>query len=111
MAHVDPKEHVVSHEDPMHHVTSPMTYYVIFGILMVLTVITVWIAFVDLGVLNTPVAFAIATVKATVVILYFMHVRHSTRLTWVVIIGSLFILGVLFVITLADYLTRGWSLT
>jgi cytochrome c oxidase subunit 4 len=84
------------------------TYYAIFLLLMAGTAMTVAIAFVDLGPLNAVAALAIASAKATLVVLYFMHVRYSTRLTWVVIAGSLFWLGILLVLTLSDYLTRGW---
>ncbi|HXI12768.1 MAG TPA: cytochrome C oxidase subunit IV family protein [Thermoanaerobaculia bacterium] len=103
----DPTEELVSHKDPQHHITSPATYYLIFGVLLILTAVTVGVAFVDLGRMNTPVALAIAMSKATLVILYFMHVRHSTRLTWVILIASFMTVGILFVLTLADYLTRG----
>ena len=72
------------------------------------TAMTVAIAFVDLGPLNAVAALTIASAKATLVVLYFMHVRYSTRLTWVVVVGSLFWLGILLMLTLSDYLTRGW---
>ena len=109
MADVDPREHVHSDEAPTHHVTSPRVYVVIFGALMLLTAVTVGVAFVNLGLLNTPIALAIAGLKGTLVILYFMHVRYSTRLTWVVVVGSILWLGVLFALTFTDYLTRHWS--
>jgi cytochrome c oxidase subunit 4 len=96
--------------DVQHHITPRKVYYAIFGSLLALTAITVWIAFIDLGVFNTPVALGIAGLKASLVILYFMHVRFSTRLTWVVIAASILWLAVLFVLTLADYISRGWSL-
>ena len=66
------------------------------------------IAFLDLGVLNTVAALAIATFKATIVVLFFMHVKYSTRLTWAVVLGSVFWLGILLALTLSDYLTRVW---
>ena len=94
-----------------HHVTPPSIYYTIFGALIVLTAITVAVAYVDLGWLSTPVAILIAGIKASLVILYFMHVRWSTHLTWVIVIGSVLWLGVLFVLTFADYFSRGFSLT
>lgn len=90
------------------HIVSKNTYFLIFGALMILTAITVAVAFVDLGPLNNVVALTIAVVKATLVILYFMHVRYSSRLTWVVIAGGLVWLVILFVLTGNDYLTRGW---
>ncbi len=93
---------------PMHHVTGLPVYIVVFLSLIVLTGLTVFVSTLDLGLLNTPIALAIAVCKATLVILFFMHVIHSTRLTWVVILASLLWLGVLFVLTFADYLTRNW---
>ena len=62
---------------------------------MVCTAITVAVAFVDLGPLNTVVALTIAILKATLVVLFFMHVKYSTRLTWAVVVGSIFWLGIL----------------
>jgi caa(3)-type oxidase, subunit IV len=96
-------------EHAAHHVTPLSTYYAIFAALIVLTALTTGIAFIDLGPLNTPVALAIAIAKATLVVLYFMHVRHSPKLTMVIIIASILWLGVLFALTLADYLSRPWS--
>jgi cytochrome c oxidase subunit 4 len=72
------------------------------------TYLTVQIAFFDLGPFNTVAALAIACFKATVVVLFFMHVKYSTRLTWAVVIGSVFWLGILLVLTFSDYLTRPW---
>ena len=99
------------HLDPQHVVMPIRVYFVILGILVVLTALTVWVAFFDLGQFSTPLALLIATVKATAVILYFMHVRYSTKLTWIVVAASLLWLGVLFCLTLADFLTRHWALT
>ena len=63
------------------HVVPTRVYYLIFAILMVCTALTVGIAFVDLGPLNIVAALAIAVFKATLVVLFFMHVKYSTRLT------------------------------
>jgi cytochrome c oxidase subunit IV len=82
------------------------TYYSIYVILLVCTYLTWQIAFFDLGVLNTVAAVTIAVFKAVLVVLFFMHVRHSTQLTWVVVIGSVFWLGILLTLTFGDYLTR-----
>jgi cytochrome c oxidase subunit 4 len=95
---------------PTHHVTSLWVYFGVFFALMFFTLVTVWISTVNLGVMNTPVALAIAVVKASLVILFFMHVIHSTRLTWVVILASFLWVAVLFVLTFADYLTRAWAI-
>jgi cytochrome c oxidase subunit 4 len=83
-------------------------YYLVFGALMVGTALTVGAAFLDLGVLNNVVMLGIAITKATLVVLYFMHVRWSTRLTWVVVASGFFWLLLLFGLTMQDYLTRGW---
>ena len=90
------------------HVVPTRVYYAIFAILMLFTAITVGIAFVDLGPFNAVAALTIAVFKATLVVLFFMHVKYSTRLTWAVVVGSVFWLGILMTLTLGDYLTRSW---
>ena len=90
------------------HVAPKSMYYAVFAALMVGTAITVAVAFVDLGALNNVVMLGIAMTKATLVVLYFMHVRWSTRLTWVVAASGFFWLLILFGLTMQDYLTRGW---
>ena len=92
------------------HILPKRVYYTIFAILMFCTYLTVQIAFFDLGRLNAIAALAIAAFKATIVILFFMHVKYSTRLTWAVILGSIFWFGILVTLTMADYLTRAWRL-
>jgi cytochrome c oxidase subunit 4 len=100
-----------AHEHTPHvHVTSMAVYLGVFFALAAGTLLTWWVSTIDLGWANTPIALLIATIKAVLVILFFMHVIHSTRLTWVVVIGAFLWLGVLFVLTFADYLTRVWSL-
>jgi cytochrome c oxidase subunit 4 len=91
-----------------HHIVPKRVYYVIFGVLMLCTYLTVQIAFLDLGPLNTIAALGIAVFKATLVVLFFMHVRYSTKLTWAVVMGSIFWLAILLALTMADYLTRVW---
>jgi len=93
------------------HIVSRTVYFVIFGALMVLTAVTVLAATVDFGneVVNTSIALAIAVTKAVLVILYFMHVRYSSRLTWVVVASGFLWLAMMILLTLSDYLTRGWS--
>jgi cytochrome c oxidase subunit 4 len=91
-----------------HHVTSQGTYYFIFGCLMVLTALTVWVAYQDFGAANVPIAIGIAVLKATLVVLFFMHVMQSPKLTVVVVWTSIAFLGILFILTLSDYLTRAW---
>ena len=91
-----------------HYIVPVRTYVIIFGLLMLGTYLTVQAAFLDLGAFNTPIAIAIAIAKATVVVLYFMHVKYSPRLTWVVVIGSVFWLAILLAMTFGDYATRAW---
>ena len=90
------------------HIAPRSLYYTVFAVLMVLTVVTVFAAGVDLGFMNTIVAMTIAVAKATVVVLFFMHVRWSTRLTWVVVAAGVFWLGILLALTMNDYLARAW---
>ncbi len=90
-----------------HLVTRP-TYYRMFIALLVLTGLTVGIAMIDLGPLNTIVALTIAVSKALIVILVFMHLRYSSRLTWLVFGSGFFWLALLITLTMSDYLTRGW---
>jgi len=89
------------------HVSPKSLYYSIFGALMVLTAITVFAAFVNLGSLNAPIALAIATFKATLVVLFFMHVKYSSRLTKLVVVTSLFFLAILLGEMMMDYASRG----
>jgi cytochrome c oxidase subunit IV len=97
------------HADLGHeHVTPLGVYFAIFGLLMVLTAITVGVAWVDLGTFNILVALGVAIVKATFVVLYFMHLKYSSKLTWIVGGAGLFWMMILFGITMSDYLTRGW---
>jgi len=90
------------------HIVPTRVYYAIFGILMICTALTVGIAFIDLGPFNVVAALTIAVFKATLVVLFFMHVKYSTRLTWAVVAGSVFWLGILLALTMGDYLTRPW---
>ena len=90
------------------HVTPKTLYYFVFLALIVGTGLTVLVAMFDLGPLNNIVMLTIACGKALLVVLYFMHVRWSTRLTWVVAGSGFFWLIILFGITMGDYMSRGW---
>ena len=90
------------------HVDSIKTYALVFIALIVLTVATTAVAFVDLGPFSVVVALLIAVCKMLLVALFFMHVRHSTKLTRLVMLGALLWLGILLAFTLADVWTRGW---
>jgi cytochrome c oxidase subunit 4 len=89
------------------HIMSSKFYYTIWITLLVLTVVTAAVSFVDLGPLNTVVALVIATVKALLVVLFFMHVKYtSEKLTEIVIISAVFWLFLLLSLSMADYATR-----
>jgi cytochrome c oxidase subunit 4 len=92
------------------HIVQPRLYVTVFLTLMVFTGLTVAAAFVNLHAFNTVVALTIAVVKATLVVLFFMHVKYSTRLTWVVAASGFIWMAILFSLTLSDYLSRGWIL-
>jgi cytochrome c oxidase subunit 4 len=89
------------------HISPVGSYYGIFGALMVLTAVTVGVAFVNLGALNFPVALAIAVLKATLVILFFMHAKYSSKLTKLFVGTAFFFLAILLGLTMTDYLSRG----
>jgi cytochrome c oxidase subunit 4 len=87
---------------------SRKTYVFVFVALLALLAISILAASLDLGTLNATVALTIAILKALLIALYFMHLRYSAPLTWVVALGGAFWLGILLVLTMSDYLTRGW---
>ena len=91
------------------HIVTLRIYVTIFLALLVGTTLTVWAGLHDFpGKLNVIIALTIAVIKATLVVLYFMHVRYSSRLIWVVFTSALFWLAILFAFTFSDYWTRGW---
>src|SRR5919206_2756445 len=91
------------------HIVQPRIYIAIFLSLMVGTGLTVLAALYDFpGPLNAVVALTIAVVKATLVVLYFMHVRYSGRLIWLVIVSALLWLVIMFALTISDYSSRNW---
>jgi len=91
------------------HIVPVRIYVTIFLALLVGTTLTVMAAFYDFPwQFNTIIALTIASVKATLVVLYFMHVRYSSRLVWVIVAAALFWMAILFALTLSDYSTRQW---
>lgn len=91
------------------HIVYPRVYVTIFAALLIGTGLTAWVAFFNFpGPLNAVVALTIAVVKATLVILYFMHVRYSPRLIALIIGAALFWMAILFALTISDYSTRAW---
>jgi cytochrome c oxidase subunit IV len=91
------------------HIVPVRVYLVIFLALLVGTALTIVAAFYDFPwQLNTVIALTIASIKGTLVVLYFMHVRYSPRLVWVIVASALFWLGIMFALTFSDYMTRAW---
>lgn len=106
--------HEVQEVVETHHIIEPYVYYRVFGILIVLFIATVGAAFFNLSEMlnwapaNIVVALMIAVAKATVIVLYFMHVKYSSRLTQIFAGAGLIWLAILFIFTFADYFTRSW---
>src|SRR5262249_29352359 len=94
-----------------HHVVSWRLYVFIFVALAVLTAVTVFAAGVDFGPFNTVIALGIASLKATLVILFFMHMRWSPRLTTLFLFGGFVFLAILILLTISDYISRPWPIT
>ena len=90
------------------HVTPVRTYVATFVALLILTAVTYLVAIQDFGFMNTPIALAVAFLKASLVVIYFMGLRYNTPLTKVTAVAGFFWLIILFGITLSDYLTRSW---
>jgi cytochrome c oxidase subunit 4 len=97
------------HNEHARHIVSPGVYLVILLALLVGTALTVWASYVDLGFWNPIIALAIATTKAGLVVLFFMHVKYSTKLTKLTVIAGLFTFLILISLTLTDYISRAWG--
>jgi cytochrome c oxidase subunit 4 len=89
------------------HIDSTKTYVFVLVALLVATIVTTLVAYVDLGPFSVVVALAIACCKMLLVALFFMHIRHSTKLTRLVVLGGLLWLLILLLLTLTDFATRG----
>ena len=94
-----------------HTSSSPLkTYFLVWGTLLLGTYITYKVAYLDLGVFNAAVALIIASIKATLVALFFMHVKGAReKMTKTVIFSVLFFLLILLALSMSDYATRSWS--
>src|SRR5437867_2503590 len=104
--HLMRPEQISEHVIPPEHIVPRKVYILIFLALLVLTAITIVVSFFDLGRMNAIVALTIAVVKATLVILYFMHLRYSSRLTQVVVAAGVCWWILMIALTLCAYLTR-----
>jgi len=94
--------------DHEHFIVKPKTYAVVLLGLLLLTAITVSVAFVNIGPFNDVVAMSVACTKTLLVVLYFMHLRYSPHLTRLVAASGLLWFGILIVLLLSDFWTRGW---
>jgi cytochrome c oxidase subunit 4 len=101
---------VTNPEHADHHIITPKIYIIVFATLLVFTGITVGAAYVDLGIFNPVVALAIASFKAVVVILFFMHVKYQSKLVKMTVGAGFFTFLVLITMTLTDYMSRAWGL-
>ena len=97
---------MAEHSEHSEHIVSPAIYAAIFSALIIGTALTVWAAFQNFHQFNIVIALGIASVKATLVVLYFMHARYSPRRTQLVIVCAIFWLAIMLVLTLSDYQTR-----
>ncbi len=97
------------HDEHEHHIVSPKVYVVIFLALLALTSLTVGASFIEMGIFNPIVALGIAVIKAVLVVLFFMHVKYSTKLTKLTVGAGVFTFFILIGMTLADYFTRAWG--
>jgi cytochrome c oxidase subunit 4 len=90
------------------HIVPRKTYFTVFGFLLAFTAITVFAANINFGKMNDVIAMTIAVTKMMLVLLFFMHVRYSSRLIWVIVASMFFWLLILLSLTLTDYTSRGW---
>jgi cytochrome c oxidase subunit 4 len=97
---------VAEHDEHSEHIVPPAVYAAIITTLLILTGLTVGAAYVDLGRFNIVVALLIATIKATLVVLFFMHAKYVPKRTQLVIVSGIFWLALLLFMTLSDYVSR-----
>jgi cytochrome c oxidase subunit IV len=109
MSQLPGHEHDAEHHDEGHHIVPPRVYITIVLILLVMTGVTVWASYLELYVFNPIIALAIGVFKATLVVLFFMHVKYSTKLTKLTVGAGLFTFLVLIAMTLSDYISRAWG--
>jgi cytochrome c oxidase subunit 4 len=101
---------VTNPEHGEHHIVSPLQYCLVFATLLVGTGITVLAAYKDMGWLNPVIALGIASFKAVVVILFFMHVKYQSKLIKMTVATGFFTFLILITMTLCDYMSRAWGL-
>jgi len=108
--HYHDAANVVNPEHAEHHIVSPLQYCYVYGALIIGTIVTVFAADLNLGVFNPIVALGIASTKAVIVILFFMHVKYQSHLIKVTVGAGFFTFLVLVTMSLVDYMSRAWGL-
>jgi cytochrome c oxidase subunit 4 len=108
--HYHDPDNVTNPEHAEHHIVSPAQYALVFVTLLIGTALTVVAANFDLGVFNPVIALAIASTKAVIVILFFMHVKYQSNLIKMTVGAGFFTFLVLITMTLSDYISRAWGL-
>jgi len=98
-----------AHGEDEHHIVSWRVYLAILIALLIATGTTAGVSYIDLGIFNAVVALAIACTKMVLVVLFFMHVKYSTKLTKLTVFSGIFTFFVLIAMTLTDYITRAWG--
>jgi cytochrome c oxidase subunit 4 len=96
-------------EEAQHHVVSPTIYLIVFFALLIFTGLTVGASYIEMGIFNPIAAIAIACIKAVIVVLFFMHVKYSSKLTKLTVFCGLFTFIALIGMTLSDYFSRAWG--
>jgi cytochrome c oxidase subunit 4 len=100
---------VTNAEHAEHHIVTPVQYSMVFGTLLLFTLLTVIAAFIDMKWANPVIALGIACFKAVIVILFFMHAKYQSRLIKMTIASGFFLFLVLIVMTMSDYVSRAWG--
>lgn len=100
---------VTNPEHGEHHIVTPAQYLIVYAVLLLGTLLTVGAAYIDLKVLNPIIALGIASAKAVVVILFFMHVKFQSRLIKMTVVSGFFTFLILITMTLSDYMSRAWG--
>ncbi len=98
--------------DPEHaeqHIVGPKIYLSVFVVLLILTATTTGVAFIDLGTYNAVIALFIACLKASLVVLFFMHIHYSSRMLKMTVAAALFCFSLLMILTMTDYISRAWG--
>jgi cytochrome c oxidase subunit 4 len=108
--HIHDAANITNPEHAEHHIVTPKQYAMVFGALLIGTLITVVAADIDLGVFNPIIALGIACTKAVIVILFFMHVKYQSNLVKMTVGAGFFTFIVLITMTLTDYMSRAWGL-